>query len=145
MHLKNGDWVVVCDAGKYVVHENQGDSGQLDLRIVSFDQHDNPPTSEQGTDRPGRLDTPGGPRSAVENTDWHDQEEQRFTDALAEQMNGWAASAPARRFVLVADPRSMGRLRKSLTEQTLSRIEQTITGDHAHRPVDAIEALINGA
>jgi protein required for attachment to host cells len=145
MHIKTGDWVVVCDAGKYVVYENQGDTGRLDLRIVSFDDHENPPTHDQGTDRPGRLDSPNGPRSAVDDTDWHDQKEQRFIDALAEQMNGWATSAPTRHFVLVADPRSMGRLRKSLSEHTQSRIDHTVTGDHAHRPVDAIEALINGA
>ena len=69
MHLKTGDWVVVCDAGKYVVYENQGDTGRLDLRIVSFDDHENPPTHDQGTDRPGRLGTPKGPRSAVDDTD----------------------------------------------------------------------------
>ena len=145
MHLRNGDWVVVCDAGKYIVYENQGDTDRLDLRIVSFDDHANPPTHEQGSDRPGRYASPDGQRSAVGDTDWHDQEEKRFVGALATQMDGWSAAEPARRFVLVADPRSMGMLRQSLNEHTLSWIEHTVTGDHAHRPVKAIEALINGA
>lgn len=142
MHLKNGDWVVVCDAGKYVVYENQGDTGRLDLRIVSFDEQDNPPTREQGTDRPGRFPSPNAQRSAVGDTDWHDQAETRFIEALAGQMDAWAAAAPARHFVLVADPRSMGTMRKALKDQTSDRIALTITGDHVHRPVDAIEQLI---
>jgi len=145
MHLRHGDWVVVCDGGKYVVYENQGDAERLDLRIVSFDDHVNPATHEQGTDKPGRYPGPDGQRSAVGNTDWHQQEETRFVGALAKQMDGWAAAEPERRFVLVADPRSMGTLRQALNEHTLSRIEQSLTGDHAHRPVAAIEALINQA
>jgi protein required for attachment to host cells len=145
MHLRNGDWVVVCDAGKYVVYENQGDTERMDLRVVSFDDHDNPPTHEQGSDKPGRYPGPGGQRAAVGDTDWHEQAEKDFVTGLAAQMDGWATSEPARRFVLVADPRSMGTLRQALNEHTLSRIEHTITGDHVHRPVDAIEALINKA
>ena len=145
MHLRNGDWVVVCDAGKYVVYENQGDTDRLDLRTISFDDHTNPPTHGQGTDKPGRLPGPGGQSSAVGDTDWHEQEEKRFIGALAAQMDGWAAAEPDRRFVLAADPRSMGTLRQALNEHTLSRIAHSITGDHVHRPVSAIEALINEA
>ena len=60
-------------------------------------------------------------------------------------MDGWANAEPARRFVLVADPRSMGTLRQVLNDHTLSRIGHSITGDHVHRPVAAIEALIKEA
>ena len=145
MHLRNGDWVVVCDAGKYVVYENQGDADRLDLRIVSFDDHINPPTHEQGTDKPGRYPGPGSQSSAVGNTDWHEQEEKRFIGALAAQMDGWATAESDRRFVLVADPRSMGTLRRILNEHTLNRIVHSVTGDHAHRPASAIETLIEEA
>ena len=145
MHLKNGDWVVVCDAGKYVVYENQGDTGRMDLRTVSFDEQDNPPTREQGTDRPGRFPSPNAQRSAVGDTDWHDQQEKRFIEALAGQMDAWAMASPARHFVLVADPRSMGTMRKALNPQTSGRIALTITGDHVHRPVKDIEQLIAGS
>ena len=144
MHLRNGDWVVVCDAGKYVVYENQGDTDRLDLRVISFDEHVNPPTHDQGSDRPGRFAGPDGQRAAVGDTDWHEQEESRFISMLAVQMDGWATAEPSRRFVLIADPKSMGALRQSLNEHTLSRIDHAVTGDHAHRPVEAIEALING-
>ena len=145
MRLKNGNWVVVCDAGKYVVYENQGDTDRLDLRVISFDENTNPPTHQQGSDRPGRLSSPDGQNASVGDTDWHAQEETRFISMLARQMDGWAKGEPSRRFVLIADPKSMGTLRQSLNDHTLSRIDHSVTGDHAHRPVAAIEALINGA
>ena len=142
MHLKNGDWVVVCDAGKYVVYENQGDTDRLDLRTVSFDEHENPPTREQGTDKPGRFAGPNAQRATSEGTDWHAQEEERFIEALSEKVDSWAASDPARRFVLVADPRSMGTMRKALKDQTSRQVEKMLTGDYAHSPVGVIEELI---
>lgn len=145
MHLRHGDWVIVCDAGKYIVYENEGDTDRLDLRIVSFDELVNPPARSHGTDRPGRYSSPDGQRSAVGDTDRHELEEHRFIAALAEQMDGWAAADRGRHFVLVADPRSMGTLRKTLSAQTTGRITHTVTGDHVHRPVDAIEALVSAA
>ncbi|MCA8904454.1 MAG: host attachment protein [Hyphomonas sp.] len=145
MHLRNGDWVVVCDGGKFVVYENQGDADRMDLRTVSFGEDENPPTHDQGTDRPGRYSSPDGQRSAVGQTDWHDQEEKRFVESLAARMDKWSAGAPARRFVLVADPRSMGVMRAVLEDQTKGRIEHMITGDHVRRPVADIEKLITAA
>lgn len=145
MHLKTGDRVVVCDAGKYVVYENQGDTDRLDLRVVSTEDHENPPTHEQGTDRPGRFPSPNAQRAAVDDTDWHNQEEKRFIEALAARMDEWATADRTRQFVLVADPRSMGTMRKALKEMTAGQIMHSITGDHVHRPVEAIEELINGA
>lgn len=147
MHLKNGDWVIVCDAGKYIVYENHGDTGRLDLRIVSFDTHDTPPTRELGTDKPGRFPSPNAQRAsagraAVSNTDWHNEEEKRFIEALAGRMDAWARAEPARSYVLVADPRSMGTMRKALREETLGRVGHSVTGDHVHHPVEVIEKLI---
>lgn len=145
MQLNNGDWVIVCDAGKYVAYENNGDTDRLDLRTRDSGEFDNSPTRELGTDRPGRLEGPNAQKSAVEQTDWHDQEEKRFVGALADKMDAWAASAPNRKFVLVADPRSMGTLRKSLKEATMAQVRHTITGDHVHGPVSAIEKLVSEA
>ena len=147
MHLKNGDWVVVCDAGKYIVYENHGDTDRLDLRTVSFDSHDIPPTRELGTDKPGRFPSPNpqrtsAGRAAVGNTDWHDEEEKRFIETLAGRMDAWARAEPDRHFVLVADPRSMGIMRQALLQETLKRIGHSITGDYVHRPVEVIEKLI---
>jgi protein required for attachment to host cells len=50
-----------------------------DLAVETVRQQENPPTREQGTDRPGRVHVRIGPtRSAVEDTDWHRLAEERF-------------------------------------------------------------------
>ena len=45
----------------------------------------NPPTHEQGTDKPGRAyaSAGGSRRSGIEGTDWHDLEEHKFARDVA--------------------------------------------------------------
>ncbi|MEZ5997830.1 MAG: host attachment protein [Hyphomonas sp.] len=145
MHLKHGDRVIVCDGGKYVVYDNHGDTGRIDLRVVRFEEDDVPPTRDLGSGPPGRYPGPGSRRSAVDQTDWHDQAEADFIHALGERIEAWAAAEPGRTMVLIADPRSMGRLRKVIAEHAQARIGHTITGNFVRRPVAAIEDLINEA
>ena len=57
-------------------------------------------------------------------------------------MDAWARAEPARSYVLVADPRSMGTMRKALREETLGRVGHSVTGDHVHHPVEVIAKLI---
>ena len=141
MKLEAQTRVVVCDGGRYVIYENQGDTGRLDLRVADSAALDNPATRDQGRDRPGRYPSPGGQRSSVEQTDWHDMAEQRFIDTLADKVSQWASAGPTHRFVLVADPRSMGRLRAHFSKDVQARMLTSITGDYAHRPVRTIEEL----
>ncbi|MFN4025462.1 MAG: host attachment family protein [Hyphomonas sp.] len=145
MKLEADTRVVVCDGGRYVIYENHGDIGRLDLRVADSGALDNPATRDQGSDRPGRYPSPGGQRSSVEQTDWHDTAEQRFIDSLADKVSKWAAAEPKHRFVLIADPRSMGRLRARLPEIPQARILKSITGDYVHQPVKAVEELIASA
>ncbi|MEZ5954190.1 MAG: host attachment family protein [Hyphomonas sp.] len=142
MHLEHGDRVIVCDAGKYVIYDNHGDRDRLDLRVAQASELDNPATHDQGSSPPGRYPGPGSRRSAVGQTDWHDEAEADFIDALAAQIDEWARIGAARHLVLVADPRSMGRLRKALSAGTQARIAHSITGDFAHHPAADIEQLI---
>ena len=47
-----------------------------------------PRTRELGTDKPGRaFSSAGSGRSAVAQTDWHDQEEQKFLAKLAARLD----------------------------------------------------------
>ena len=54
-------------------------SALLNRQLAKKAERDNPPTREQGTDRPGRSSASVGvARSAMEETDWHDIAEERF-------------------------------------------------------------------
>ncbi len=67
--IKSGEWVVVCDGRKALILENEGDAVFPNLRTKETHEHDDAKTSEQGTDRPGRVhDAASAGRSSVEQT-----------------------------------------------------------------------------
>ena len=79
LKIRQGDWVIVCDGRKALVLENAGDEKFLNLKTREVFDHPDQKTSELGTDAPGRsFSSVGHGRSAVEQTDWHTQEEERF-------------------------------------------------------------------
>src|SRR5260370_12426809 len=86
LKIRQGDWVVVCDGRKALVLENAGDEKFLNLRTREVYEHPDPKTHELGTDAPGRtFSSVGTERSAMEQTDWHEQEEDRFLRNLADR------------------------------------------------------------
>jgi len=69
MQIKHAGWVVVADAGRFLVLENRGDGELIDLRIRAVETRDSAKTSDIGTDRPGRLAEVGSRRVATVETD----------------------------------------------------------------------------
>ena len=77
--VHNGAWVFVGDGRHALFFVNHGDAELLDLRVIEARTDHNPPTHLQGSDAPGRsFASRGGVRSALDDTDWHDIEEERF-------------------------------------------------------------------
>ena len=88
INVKSGEWVVVCDGRKALVLENIGDAKYPNLHTREVHEHSETRTSEQGTDRPGKTHASvGSARSAMEQTDWHDQSERAFLTALASRLH----------------------------------------------------------
>src|SRR5207302_9480344 len=85
--VRRGDWVVVCDGKKALVLENVGDTKFLDLKTREVHEQPDAKTHEQGTDATGRsINSIDSRRSAMEQTDWHDQEEERSLQRLASHL-----------------------------------------------------------
>src|SRR5437588_11660926 len=88
LKIGEGEWVVVCDGAKALVLENVGDPKFPNLKTREVYEQEDPKTSEQGTDAPGRaINSVDARRSALEQTDWHDRAEQRFLQSLAEHLD----------------------------------------------------------
>src|SRR5436189_1708164 len=86
LKIHNGDWVVVCDGAKALILENAGDAVALNLKTKEVREQPDPKTHEQGTDAPGRaVNSIDARRSAMEQTDWHDQAEERFLTDLSKR------------------------------------------------------------
>ncbi|MGJ0451672.1 MAG: host attachment protein [Methylocystis sp.] len=142
----NGAWVLVGDGRRALFFQNHGDAELLDLRVVETRVDDNPPTHEQGTDRPGRSFTSFSPgRSAVQNVDWHELEEERFARAMADRINQAAESGELNAIAIVAPPKALGEIRKELSVKAQSKVVGELAKDLTRHPLKDIEkALTRG-
>lgn len=145
LKLRQGTWVVVCDGRKTIVLENIGDEEYPDLRTRSALEAEDAPTSALGTDRPGRVHQRfGEARSGVEQTDWHDQDEQEFLKALAARLDRSVQAKEVAHLVIVAPPRALGVLRKAWSQRVKDAIVTEIDKDLASHPVSDIEKHLFG-
>lgn len=141
--MKHGTWVVVADGRKVLYLHNQGDEDIMDLRVIDKRVQDNPPTSEQGVERPGRAHdstTPG--RSAVGQTDWHQLAEDEFAAEVAQRVNEAALTNGFEHLVIVAPPRVLAELRPRLHRETRQRLVAEIDKDLTNHPVEEIQKIL---
>jgi protein required for attachment to host cells len=145
LKLRQGTWVVICDGRKTIVLENIGDEEYPDLRTRSALEAEDAPTSALGTDRPGRVHQSfGEARSGVEQTDWHDRDEQEFLKALAARLDRAVQGKEVTHLVIVAPPRALGVLRKAFSPHVRDAIVTEIDKDLASHPVTDIEERLFG-
>lgn len=143
--IRNGYWVVVCDGSKALILENAGDATLLNLVTKEVATAANPSTSDQGTERPGRVHQRFGPgRSAVEQTDWHDAAERAFLRELADRLDRAVAGKETKAIVLVAAPRAMGMLRAELSPRVDKAVKGEVAKDYANLPTPEIEKHLAG-
>jgi len=145
LKIGTGAWVVVCDGAKALILENAGDKQYPDLRTKEVFEQSNPSTAEQGADRPGRSHSSIGlGRSAVGQTDWHDQGEEKFLKELAQKIHLAVHSGKTKELVIVAPPRALGMIRENYTPAIKEALREEVDKDLVKIPVDQIEKhLIN--
>lgn len=140
LKIRHGDWVVVCDGKKALLLENTGDEKFLNLKTKEVHEHPDPKTHEQGTDAPGRaFQSVGHTRSAMEQTDWHEQAEQRFLHALVGHLDAAVNGGKAKSLIVVAPPRALGVLRQAYSHKVRSALRGEIDKDFVRLPVHEIE------
>ncbi|SFI36377.1 host attachment family protein [Albimonas pacifica] len=141
--LKEGDWVLVADAGKALFLVNKGDEVHPHLVVRRKTEHENPADSDQGTDRPGRMPDAGvGQRSALQETDWHELEKDRFADDLADRLYARAHRGDFARIHIAAEPQTLGRLRKAIHKAVAEKVVTELAKDLTNEPLDRLEAKI---
>ncbi|WP_157016276.1 baeRF12 domain-containing protein [Mesorhizobium xinjiangense] len=127
LKLEHNLWVVVADGEKALFLRNAGTALNPQLEVVRQVSQENPPTHEQGTDRPGRLnDAAFAHRSAVADTDWHRIAKERFADEIADRLYKLAQNGSFDHFVLVAQPHVLGAIRKKMHKSVLCRIKTEV-------------------
>jgi protein required for attachment to host cells len=149
MPLPNNALVLVIDGRKMLFFRNQGDENQIDLRTEAHDERDDRKDREIKTDAPGtaaarNASGNGGDtfRPAMEETDFHQQEEDRWVKDAAEELRKRALRNDFDALAIVAPPKALGVLRKELHKEVEKRIVCTVNKEMSGRPIPDIEALI---
>ena len=138
--LTHGTWVVVADGEKALFLQNEGDSHYPNLTVIREMETENPPTREQGTDRPGRYnDGPGVHRSAVEDTDWHRVAKERFAVEIASRLYRMVHRGDIRNLVVVAPPLVLGELREQLHKEVQHVLTAEVPKTLTNHPIHEIE------
>ena len=143
MPLPNRALVLVLDGRKLLFFRNSGDENQIDLRTEAHDQRADAKDSDLKTDAPGVQQQSGGyGRSTMEETDFHQLEEDNWVKDAADQLKRRALANDFQHLCIIAPPKALGVLRKALHKEVERRITCTINKEMSGRPTPDIEALI---
>jgi protein required for attachment to host cells len=116
--VNHKDWVVVTDGGRALVLRNDGDAQNILLTVLRTYERDTPPTRDIGSDKPGRTHTSMRPgRSAMEPTDFHQQEEDRLMVEVAADLAEDLRQQNFSSLVVAAAPTALGALRKAMSDE----------------------------
>jgi protein required for attachment to host cells len=144
--IRHGEWVVVCDGAKALVLENAGDAKFPNLRTIKVLEQKDLPTHALGSDAPGRTNSSvGNIRSAMEQTDWHDQAERTFLVQLAQQLDSAVTAGKTKSLILVAPPRALGMIRPAYSQALKNAVRAEVDKDFVKMPVHEIEKHLTGA
>lgn len=143
MPLANNALVLVTDGRKMLFLRNEGDQNQIDLRVERHRERDDAPNRDLGTDTAGRTFQSGTTgRSAYEETDFHQLEEDRWAHEAAEAINKRALTNDFEALAIIAPPKTLGELRKKLHKEAEKRVVVEIDKEMTGHPIEDIEKLI---
>ena len=143
MKLARGTWVFALDGTKMLLLKNAGDTRKPQLQALVQQEADNPRTSEQGSDRPGRVFSSASPRrSAVGDADWHEEAKKDFVRTALRVLEKHHADRGGDIIVLAA-PTVLGDLRKHYPDQLRAAIAAEIDKDVVNHAPEQIVAIID--
>src|SRR5687767_2163004 len=123
MALPNQALVLVADGRKMLFFRNHGDENQIDLRTEAHDFRQDAKDREMRTDAPGTQGQSFGyGRPAMDETDFHQLEEDRWAKDAAEELKKRALGNDFDALAIIAPPKTLGVLRKELHKEVERRI-----------------------
>ena len=146
MQIPHNAHVLVADGRKMLFFRNEGDEQQIDLRTEAHDEREDSKDRDLKTDAPGvQQASAGSGRDTMEETDFHQQEEDRWIKEAAEELRKRVLRNDFDALAIVAPPKALGVLRKELHKEVEKRVICTINKEMSGRPVPDIEALLDSA
>jgi protein required for attachment to host cells len=139
-------YIVVADGQKALFLRNEGDEKFPNLRTAQVFRDGSSSAHELGSDRAGRSFGRAGTnrRSGMETTDWHQLEEHRFAQRVAETLEQLVRTGEVTALAIVAPPRALADLRQVMHEDVRSRIFAEVDKDLTKHPIIEIERHLTG-
>ena len=158
MALPHQALVMVADGRKMLFLRNHGDENQIDLRTESHDERQDRKDREIKSDAAGSSAPPGGvsgngigaiagghtARPAMDETDFHQQEEDRWIKDAADELKKRALRNDFDALAIIVPPKALGVLRKELHKEVERRVVLTLNKEMTDRPIPDIEELLVG-
>jgi protein required for attachment to host cells len=145
MALPNQALVLVADGRKLLFLRNHGDQNQIDLRTEAHDFRHDPKDREIKSDAAGsNKQSFGSGRPSMEETDFHQLEEDRWAKDAADELKKRALRNDFEALAIIAPPKTLGVLRKEFHKEVERRIVATINKEMTDRPIPDIEELLVG-
>ena len=146
MPLPHNALVLVADGRKMLFFRNRGDENQIDLRTESHDARQDRKERYFRTDAPGTVKQSFGfGHSTYEETDFQQQEEDRWIKDAADELKARALRGDFEALAIVAPPKALGVLKKCIHKEVEKRVVCAVNKEMSGRPIPDIEALLDGA
>jgi protein required for attachment to host cells len=143
MQVPHDSFVLVADGKKMLFFRNEGDALFPRLEIERKRETADTPDRDRKSDAPGRAFSSAGPgRSAYEEEDFHQQEEDRFAAEAAAMLNRRALGGEFESLIIVAPQRTLSVLRKHYHKEVEKRLTGEIAKDLTRHPVAEIEKIL---
>jgi protein required for attachment to host cells len=146
LEIPHDAFVFVGVGRKALFLRNSGDEKFPNLKTERVFLDEDPPTRDQGSDRPGRAFKRAhtNRRASMDTTDWHDLEEHRFTRSVATAMERLVHERKVSALVVAAPARTLSELRRAFHADVKKRIVAEVEKDLTKHPVGEIERLLVG-
>ena len=169
MQVPHNAFVLVADGRKMLFFRNEGDGEFPNLVVEDAQEHPNPADRFHKTDAAGRSfgtqmgshapnAAKGGgmggggeggafapSRGRMEETDVHQQEENRFAVECADMLKRRALANEFEQLIVVAPPGTLGHLRKHYHKEVESRLAGELAKDLTGHTVPDIEKALKNA
>lgn len=144
MDIPHNSHILVVDGRKLLLFKNDGSLAAPSLTLSTHSEEPSAATRDQGTGQPGKTHASvGSARSGYEQTDFHQQDEDRFAADAAEMLKREVLGGRIEALIVVAAPRTLGELRKHYHAEVQKRVVGEISKDLAGRPTDEIAMIIS--
>jgi protein required for attachment to host cells len=144
MNPKAKYWVLVANSGQARILEMQRKPYEFHQVSELFSETQHLTNKEIVSDASGRVYHTQGPgtHSMKPRSDPHEQAEEQFSRGLAQKMEKAAQLGRFDQLLVVADPKTMGRLRQRMNRSLAGKITDEVALDLVGLPLPQLESRL---